>query len=93
MATIVLEAACDYNLWFWHTAYGFSGALNDGNVLSLSPLLDRMTDGSFAVVEEESGVIPFFIGSEPLPFERTYLLERVAYRRPRNPKIMIMTGQ
>jgi hypothetical protein len=48
MSTITLEAAApDYNLWFWHAAYGFSGALlNDANVLNLSPLLDQMTNGT-----------------------------------------------
>jgi hypothetical protein len=29
LSTITLEAAADYNLWFWHAAYGFSGALNE----------------------------------------------------------------
>ncbi len=70
MSTIVLEAAADYNLWFWHAAYGFSGALNDGNILALSPLLDRMTIGTFSQLEEEAEVVPFFI--EGQPFRRTY---------------------
>jgi hypothetical protein len=63
--TIVLEAAADYNLWwFWHAACGFSGALNDGNILALSPLLDRMTNGTFHQLEEEARVVlPFFIHS------------------------------
>ncbi len=59
MSTIVLEAAADYNLvWFWHAAYGFSGALNDGNILALSPLLDRVTNGTFSQLEEEAEVVP-----------------------------------
>ena len=74
MSTIILEAACDYNLWFWHSAYGFSGALNDGNVLSLSPLLDRMTNGTFIRLEEQSGVVPFFIENDRVPFNSTYFL-------------------
>jgi hypothetical protein len=45
--TIILEAVADHYLWFWHASYGYSGALNDLNVLNLSPLLRRMTDGSF----------------------------------------------
>ncbi len=49
----LLEAAADYNLWFWHAAYGFSGALNDVNVLNLSPLLDQMTNGTFTALEAE----------------------------------------
>ena len=73
-STIVLEAACDYNLWFWHAAYGFSGSLNDGNVLSLSPLLDRMTSGKFSKLEEEAGVVPFFIEGTATGFNNTYFL-------------------
>jgi hypothetical protein len=79
MSTIVLEAAADYNLWFWHAAYGFSGALNDGNILALSPLLDRMTNGTFSQLEEEAGVIPFLIQGEP--FRRTYFLVDGIYPR------------
>jgi hypothetical protein len=80
MSTIVLEAAADYNLWFWHAAYGFSGALNDGNmILALSPLLDRMTNGTFSQLEEEAGVVPFFIHGEP--FRRTYFLVDGIYPR------------
>jgi hypothetical protein len=75
MSTIVLEqAAADYNLWFWHAAYSFSGALNDGNILALSPLLDRMTNGTFHQLEEEAGVVPFFIQGEMEAFNRTFFL-------------------
>ncbi len=80
MSTIVLEAAAeDYNLWFWHTAYyGFSGALNDGNIIALSPLLDRMTNGTFSQLEEEAKVVPFFI-LDGQPFRRTYFLVNGIY--------------
>jgi hypothetical protein len=33
-STIILEAVADHCLWFWHASYGFSGALNDLNVLT-----------------------------------------------------------
>ena len=79
MSTIVLEAAADYNLWFWHAAYGFSGALNDGNILALSPLLDRMTNGTFGQLEEEAGVVPFIVHGEA--FRRTYFLVDGIYPR------------
>jgi hypothetical protein len=69
---IVLEAAADHFLWFWHVSYGYSGALNDVNILNLSPLLDRFTDGSFTAVETESGVVPYRIGAAA--FEKTFLL-------------------
>ena len=81
MSTIVLEAAADYNLWFWHAAYGFSGALNDGNILALSPLLDRMTNGSFHQSEQEAGVVPFFIQGEMEAFNRTFFLVDGIYPR------------
>jgi hypothetical protein len=72
MSTIVLVAAADYNLWFCHAACGFSGALNDGNILALSPLLDWMTDGTFSRLVEEAMVVPFFIQGEP--FRRMFFL-------------------
>jgi hypothetical protein len=85
MSTITLEAAADYNLvWFWHAAYGFSGALkNDVNVLNLSPLLlSRMTNGTFTALEAESGVIPFFIDGEIEGFNnKTYFLGDGIYPR------------
>jgi hypothetical protein len=81
MSTITLEAAADYNLWFWHAAYGFSGALNDVNVLNLSPLLDRMTNGTFTALEAEAGVTPFFIDGEIEGFNKTYFLVDGIYPR------------
>jgi hypothetical protein len=30
--TISLEAVADYNLWIWHSAFGFPGSLNDLNI-------------------------------------------------------------
>ena len=40
--SIVLEAACSYDLWFWHAFFGMPGALNDINVLQRSPLLQSI---------------------------------------------------
>jgi hypothetical protein len=37
--TIVLEAASDYNLWFWHVACSFPGTMNDINVWEISNLM------------------------------------------------------
>lgn len=45
--TIVLEAFADYNLWFWHVAFGFAGTLNDINIWDQSPLKKGFLDGSF----------------------------------------------
>lgn len=81
MCTITLEAACDYNLWFWHAAYGYSGALNDANILGLSPLLERMTNGSLSRIEQQAGVAPFLIPGTQEPFYSTYFLVDGIYPR------------
>ena len=70
--SIVLEAVADHYLWFWHVSYGYSGALNDLNILNLSPLMGRMTDGSFSSLEKEAGVVPFTIEGEE--FDKLYVL-------------------
>ena len=51
--TIVLEAMADYNLWFWHVAFGFPGSLNDINIWDNSPLHKSFVDGTFAFVDFE----------------------------------------
>jgi hypothetical protein len=50
-STIILEAVADHFLWFWHASYGYSGTLNDLNVLTLSPLMKRIKDGSFTLTD------------------------------------------
>jgi hypothetical protein len=47
-ATIVLEAMCECNLWFWHAAFGYAGSLNDINIWDQSPLLKSFIDKSFS---------------------------------------------
>ena len=42
--TIGLEAVSDYNLWIWHSAFGFPGSLNNINVWDRSPVLESMLD-------------------------------------------------
>ena len=69
-STIVLEAASDYHLWFWHAAYGYAGTLNDINILNMSPLMDRILDGTFQELEKD--LVPFKIGDEE--FNRLYML-------------------
>eukprot|EP00804_Cyclotella_cryptica_P000428 CCRYP_020672-RA/>CCRYP_020672-RA protein AED:0.50 eAED:-0.30 QI:0/-1/0/1/-1/1/1/0/299 len=46
-ATIGLEAVADYDLWIWHSAFGFPGALNNINIWDRSTFfnpcwMDRM---------------------------------------------------
>jgi hypothetical protein len=61
---ILLEAVVDYHMFFWHVFYGYTGNIGDLNVLNMSPLLERMRDGTFHELEEESGVVPFEIDGE-----------------------------
>ena len=79
MPSIVLEAICDYNLFFWHASYGYTGNLNDRTILSLSPLMDRLLDGSFHQLEMEAGVIPFTISGEQ--FRETWITTDGIYPR------------
>ena len=68
--SIVLEAACDYNLWFWHASFGYPGTLNDINILNLSPLVDGFLDGSFEKIEKS--VVPYELNGEK--FRQLFLL-------------------
>jgi hypothetical protein len=72
-STVILEAVADHYLWFWHASYGYSGALNDINVLQLSPLMQRLCDGTFGQTEVDSGVVPFDIGAWG-QFNHTFML-------------------
>jgi hypothetical protein len=70
--SIVLEAVCDYNLFFWHLNYGNCGCLNDINILNRSPLLDMMVDGTLHALEREAGVVPFQINDQE--FDKVFVL-------------------
>jgi hypothetical protein len=70
--TIILEAACDYNHYFWHASFGFPGSLNDVNVLRFSSLYKSFYDGSLHKVEEASGMVPYTIGTET--FDKVFFL-------------------
>jgi hypothetical protein len=77
--TIVLEAVADHYLYIWHASYGYSGSLNDLNILNKSPLLEGMVDGTFRGVEEQSNVVPFVIGEEV--FDKLFVLVDGIYPR------------
>lgn len=47
-ATLVLEAGCDYNLWFWHTLFGFAGTMNDIQIWEQSEHNNRLISGEWA---------------------------------------------
>ena len=71
--SLVLEAMADYHLFFWHISYGYAGVLNDRTIFSLSPLLERLLNGTFEEAERQAGVVPFTIGNSD-PFNRTFIL-------------------
>jgi hypothetical protein len=81
MSTIVMEGVCDYYLWFWHVCYGNPGSMNDSNVLDTSPLLEMLLNRSYVRVEQEAGVVPYYIPGEERPFHKTFLLVDGAYPR------------
>jgi hypothetical protein len=70
--SIVMEAISDYHLFFWQISYGYAGVLNDKNILSVSPFLERLLDGSFENTEKEAGVTPFTISDEE--FNKCFIL-------------------
>ncbi len=59
-----MEALCDYNLWYWHVAFGLAGTKNDKTILNVSSLFESFIDGSFSKIEEAAGVVPFSIDGE-----------------------------
>lgn len=67
----------DYNCYFWSTAFGYPGALNDLNVLDRSPLLRQMVDGSLEKLEKSH--VPYNIAGEE--FNQLYILGDGIYPR------------
>ena len=49
---------------------GYAGSLSDDNVLYMSPLMEKMLDGSFRSLEES--LVPFQIAGES--FQRSFCL-------------------
>ena len=45
VATLVLEAVADRDLWIWHSFFGMPGSLNDINVLHRSPVFEDILEG------------------------------------------------
>jgi len=71
--TIVLEAICDYHLYFWHASYGYAGTMNDLNILNVSPLLESFANGSFC--DLEAAVVPYKIADDEFPRNISPLLQ------------------
>ena len=70
--TVVLEALCDYNMWFWHASFGYAGSLNDLNILNLSPFLESLIDGSFSKLEKDCRRLPYEVKGEM--FDKLFVL-------------------
>ncbi len=45
--TVIVEAACDYNLCFWHCVFGYVGTMNVINIWDSSTLHQSLQDGTF----------------------------------------------
>ncbi|XP_048501253.2 uncharacterized protein LOC104887555 [Beta vulgaris subsp. vulgaris] len=45
VATLVLEAVADRDLWIWHSFFGIPGSCNDLNVLHRSPVFRDVLEG------------------------------------------------
>jgi hypothetical protein len=45
--TMVLEAMCDHNLYFWHHEFGSAGTLNDISIWDMSGLHKAFVDGTW----------------------------------------------
>ena len=75
--SLLMEAVVDFHMFFWHVSYGYTGNIGDLNVLNMSPLLDRMVDGTFHQLEQEAGVVPFKINGET--FDKCFLLVDAVY--------------
>ena len=45
VATLVLEAVADQDLWIWHSFFGMPGRCNDINVLHRSPVFEDVLEG------------------------------------------------
>ena len=52
-ATLGLEAVADYNLWIWHSSFGFPGAMNDIVVWERSELFEAMQNGNFNKLDHQ----------------------------------------
>ena len=42
--SIVLEAMCDYNRWFWHASFGYAGTMNDKTIFDQTAPWGEGTD-------------------------------------------------
>jgi Plant transposon protein len=62
--TIILEALCDYHMFFWHASYGYAGCLNDIDILNLLPFLEQLVDGLMDGAVHAAGAAPFVIGDK-----------------------------
>jgi hypothetical protein len=41
---VVVEASCDYQLWFWHCVFGYVATMNDTNIWDSSKLNRSLHD-------------------------------------------------
>jgi Plant transposon protein len=75
--SVVLEALCDYHLYFWHLEYGHAGTNNDVNILQASDFYTSFLDGRLEELEKD--VVPYSIANQP--FTKMFILVDGAYPR------------
>jgi len=61
MATLVMEAGIDFNLWIWHSMFGFPGTMNDIQIWEQSKHYLSIISGEWANFVDP--VEPFRIGN------------------------------
>lgn len=61
IATLVMEAGVDYNLWFWHAVFGFPETMNDIQISEQSQHYHAIMSGEWAKFVDP--INPFCIGS------------------------------
>jgi hypothetical protein len=74
--TLGLEAVVDHNLWIWHNAFGFAGALNDINIRDRSPLYesgDNTIVGYFYTTTVRESILKYKFAQEH--WKKTYSAE------------------
>ncbi|XP_021731332.1 uncharacterized protein LOC110698242 [Chenopodium quinoa] len=54
VATLILEAVADRDIWIWHSFFGMPGSCNDINVLHRSPVFEDVLEGRTPPVNFEA---------------------------------------
>jgi hypothetical protein len=53
----MMETTSDYHQFFWHVSFGYARTYDDIRFSVFQTLLDRMVNGEFHRLEEDSGIV------------------------------------